>query len=105
MTLEVDWVSHCTGWESSGLSQKDYCTEKGLSYWEFCEQRSQLASRGLVKAVRGSGLKGKRKAQGVEAPSFLPIELRGAGEAESQKWIEIALPHGISLRIPCDVAV
>ena len=105
MEAKVDWATHCREWELTGLSQKEYCAARGLSYWKFCEQRSLLVSCGLVKAVRQRGLKGKREVLGIAGESFLPIELSCAEKVDSQKWIEICLPHGIIVRIPCNVGV
>ena len=91
MKAEAEWLEIFTECESSGLPQKDYCKQKGVSYWKFCQQRSDLVKRGLLKAMRSQ--------------PFLPIQIVEMPQVKLPVMIEIQLPHGIILRIPPDVAV
>lgn len=105
MKSELNWSSLCKAWESSGLSQKQFCTENALSYGKFCEQRSLLINRGEAKSQRSARLQSKQPVQPLMRPSFLPLEFGVTSPAAPQKQLEIQLPHGIILRIPLDVAV
>jgi len=88
MKAEAEWLEIFTESESSGLPQKDYCKQNGVSYWKFCQQRSDLVKRGLMRSQ-----------------PFLPIQIAEMPQVKLPVMIEIQLPHGIILRIPPDVAV
>ena len=105
MKAEAEWLELFTEYESSGLPQKDYCKQKGVSYWKFCQQRSNLVKRGLLKAMRPATVKTKKPAKTMRSQPFLPIQIVEMPQVKLPVMIEIQLPHGIILRIPPDVAV
>jgi hypothetical protein len=104
MQTEAEWLKLFAEWESSGLAQEVFCKRNGISYWKFCQQRSGLVKRGLLKSMRSVIVKTKKSATGLKSPPFMPIQITQARQ-DLPRMIEIQLPHGIMLRIPADVAV
>jgi hypothetical protein len=74
----VDWQQHIAGWRESGLSQKTYCQQQGLSIASFGYWRTRL----------------HRKP--VDSGKFIPVKLSGATSS-----VTVLLPAG--LRIDCPV--
>lgn len=105
MKTEAEWLSLFAECESSGLPQEIFCKQNGISYWKFCQQRSGLVKRGLLKAARPIAVKQKQPTQVIKSQPFIPIQIAKAPQTELTRMIEIQLPHGIVLRIPADVAV
>ena len=91
---EQTWLERVKAWEDSGLAQKAYCKERGVSYSRFCVWRSKLIEQGLVERKVPS-----RQAQ--DKPTFIPVSLEPTQAIQQRSMIEIQLPQGIVLRIPC----
>lgn len=55
------WERHMTLWRQSGLSQKSYCEQNGISYWSFknwagkLKSKNEKPSKGLVRIDVKSG--------------------------------------------------
>ena len=50
MKAKAEWLELFTEYESSGLPQKDYCKQKGVSYWKFysgphCQHQNHVSMR------------------------------------------------------------
>lgn len=52
MASSVDWIKHIESWQSSGLSQAEYCRRQGLNYRTFTVRLS--AYRKSRKEARSS---------------------------------------------------
>lgn len=56
MSISADkrayWEKHLDAWKESGLTQKDYCKQKGLTYGSFKNWRSQLIEKSDFPAPR-----------------------------------------------------
>lgn len=107
LKIEADlreWQQLSEDWEQSGLSQKEYCERKGISFSAFSQSRSQLLKKGLAKRWD----KHSKSVANQEAMHFIPLHLptnaerpeQGGAPVESGNFIEINLPHGIVMRIP-----
>ena len=91
---EQAWLAVIKDWEPSGLAQKVFCRERRISYSQFCVWRSKLIERGLIK--RQQAVKPTRA-----KPAFIPVSLESSQVVNQRGSIEVQLPHGIVLRIPC----
>lgn len=63
------WSSHWAAWRSSGLSQRAYCREHGLSYSAFGYWRSRVNGR-LSEVM-------------APTPTFIPVLFETAGNCET----------------------
>ena len=73
------WQKHFAEWEQSGLSQKKYCTNNSISYWNF---KSWF---GKIKSVNAT-----------ETKRFIKLE---SEKLSDNGKFEIILPDGIIIRI------
>jgi hypothetical protein len=48
----ANWEQHLKSWQSSGLTQKDYCIREGLAYSSFNKQRSRVQNKAYPQAPR-----------------------------------------------------
>lgn len=91
------WEAHIAAWESSGQTQKDFCSAQGLNFNNFAYWRARFKKGDRPRPVRQV----EDKAILANAlSSFIPMEfpsLRG-GEAT----VDIMLPQGT--RIVCPVS-
>ncbi len=104
MKTESEWLKFFAECESSGQTQEIFCKQKGVSYWKFYKHRRDLVKRGLLKPMRPIAAIPKKAAKVIASP-FLPIQIAEMPQVKLSRMIEIQLPHGITLRIPADVAV
>lgn len=80
------WKEHSEGWKSSGLTQVDYCAQKGISYQSFTYQHHRMASKSQRSTV---GF--------VEAKSeTVAVNSQTAG-------LQLMLPNGIRVGITNEV--
>jgi hypothetical protein len=102
MTAESEraifWSRHWAAWQSSGLSQRAYCQQQGLSYSAFGYWRNRL-NRVKSAAIRPPFVPLLIEPPAVEAggaESVAPIHCgRGTG-------VEIRLVHGRSIVVDAD---
>jgi len=91
-----NWGRLSSEWEQSGLSQKTFCEERGVSYTAFCYHRSTLR---------------QRERSAVETAQFIPVTVEVeepnaqlAGPADIARVlpaaaeVEVELPFGVVLR-------
>jgi len=90
------WRRHWAAWQSSGLSQRAYCHQQGLSFSAFGYWRSRLKDGAIAPA-----------------PAFVPLrvevpEREVAGNAETpplihtkpgSSGVEIRLAHGRTIHV------
>ena len=79
---EPDWVEHFTQWRQSGLTQREYCRQAGLSrhrfkYWRRKLEPEQFGSRN----PRASG--------------FVPVQVE---RPRVEASLSLSLPNGLILR-------
>ena len=98
---EPDWQRLSKEWECSGLSQKQFCEERGISYISFCYRRGELRKRERQKS-RLYPVPAQPRAVG----QFIPVSV----EPEEPKTVtrkaavpptpevEVQLPFGVVLR-------
>jgi hypothetical protein len=48
----VYWEQHLANWQSSGLTQKNYCIREGLAYGSFKSWRGQLSEKPCPQTPR-----------------------------------------------------
>lgn len=89
------WSEHYRSWQASGLSQRSYCTQAGLSYTSFDHWRRR------ARDVAGDGGLGvtvpavQRKLTLVPARLGTPVEA-GAIEVHSPGGWRITLPASLA---------
>jgi hypothetical protein len=83
-TMMLAHIDACT---RSGLSQKEYCQEHGISYSTFGYYRMRQ-----LRALQDSS---------VAAPGFLPVHVE---PPQAKTPFELVYPSGAFLRIPADVS-
>ena len=73
-------------WSESGLSQRLFCEERGISFSTFCYWRRQL-----------------REENEVESQSvFIPVEIKDPLQSRRPSQYEVHLEAGIRIRVPFD---
>ena len=97
-----NWNQSIVDWKASGLTQAEFCTRNDLAYKEFVKQRCKAIAAGKFK---------KRLSSPTQAaavlPAFSKLDFKPAppanrsGPTAKPLAIEINLPNGINLRIPC----
>ncbi|WP_119344438.1 IS66 family insertion sequence element accessory protein TnpA [Facilibium subflavum] len=94
------WLSIIRDWEVSGLTQDKFCQEQEVSKASFSKWRTKFIAEGALKPrIKAT----KDDTSPPHAPSgFIPFHI-DANTAKQKAMIEIDLPFGITLRVPCDV--
>ena len=77
------WREHILAWETSGLTQPDYCQQHSISLASFGYWRTRL---------KRPSSQGKKRLK--EAPRFLPIQLSAT---QSSAQITVRTPQGLSI--------
>ena len=98
---EPDWQRLSKEWERSGLSQKQFCEERGVSYISFCYRRGELRKRERQKS-RLYPVPTPSKTVGQFIPVSVEIEepktvVRKAAVSPTPE-VEVHLPFGVVLR-------
>jgi hypothetical protein len=97
--IKGNWLTVIKEWESSDLTQAEFCKQKEIKKVTFGYWRNKFISSGDVES------RAVKTSLDTNAPSgFIPFDISPAATTDG-KIIEIILPHGISLRIPADVRV
>ena len=55
------WKDHIIKWESSGLSQGDYCRKAGINYKSFSARRSSFRKQGIISTTEDMFIPVKKK--------------------------------------------
>ncbi len=107
------WMRKLAAWESSGLTQAEFCRRRGLKAVTFAWWKRQLAGA----AGRGGHGRGPRRraSAGQCRPAFAEVALpRSDATGESivpasgsaqEAMYEVALPCGTSIRLPANFDV
>lgn len=80
------WCRVLKEWSTSGLSQRGFCENRGISLSSFCYWRRRL------------------RAEAEEAPMspFIPVEIRPPARSLHPSPYEVRLENGIRIRVPSD---
>lgn len=90
---EAKWRGHLSSWQSSGLSQAEYCRRKNLTPADFSWWKHELARRdGRAKPPAPQ-----------DSPTFVPVKLAAAGHSAGC-GCEVVLRNGRCLRIGVGVS-
>jgi len=73
-------------WSASGLSQRRFCEERGISFSTFCYWRRRLRGESEVES---------------QAP-FIPVEIKPPNGARRPSHYEVRLESGARIRVPFD---
>jgi hypothetical protein len=76
------WKGHSEAWKTSGLTQKSYCEQEGISYKNFVYQHNRLTSKSKSASI--NFIKAK--------PELTEANSQGTG-------LFLVLPNGIRLGI------
>jgi len=114
LMTKPDWARLSREWEGSGVCQRTFCEERGVSYYKFRAERGKLKERGLQavscrKSLPGASLDRPKSSNALM--DFLPVEveveqapyesLSNVGSLRSGSIppeIELKLPFGVVLR-------
>ncbi len=95
------WSAHWAAWQSSGLSQRAYCNQHGLSYSAFGYWRNQVRTAAIMPSPAFVPVL-------VKAPAAKPEEA-GAAERAAPAMdtghgagVEIRLAHGRAIVVDGD---
>jgi transposase len=102
MTTRAEWAKRVERWRDSGLTAKEFAAETGLkasslSYWKW-----KLSTDASI-AVQDAAPRRRRRSvppasdTSSSAPTFVEVETACASSAAP---LELALAHGLTLRIP-----
>lgn len=87
---KINWQQLQKEWEQSGKSQKRFCEQRGVSYYQFKNKRY---------------LHGKRQQKGMDthretknSSSLIPIQVKTNDRVDSH--LQLHLPHGGWLTLP-----
>lgn len=78
------WLERVEAWQASGESVAAFCRSRGLTYSQFIYWQ-----RVLRTPARG------------EAPLLVPLVVEAEAMSALRAPIELALPNGVRLRVPC----
>ncbi len=104
------WRRMVTAWETSGLTQAEFCRRRGLKAVTFAWWKRQLNTGAPGRGGRGHR-SGREVGTGSSKPSFVEVALPdGAGRPAKVPSpdgmpglaYEVALPCGTSIRLPMD---
>ncbi len=102
---ERHWRGQVSGWQSSGLGIRAYCQQHQLSEANFHAWRRELARRDQLTppacttatpSVNDTSVSQPQKSPSV---TWMPVTLTEA----IAPVIEVQLPSGVQLRIPCGI--
>lgn len=86
---ELWWLERIRRWQKSQLSVRLFCRRQQLSEPSFYAWRRTLAQRGLLVEPAA------RAAAAPSTPAFVPLQLQGAGAANSTAaLLEVVLADG-----------
>ena len=89
---EAHWHGVLRAWETSGLSQKEFCHRKGHSFTSFHHWRQEIRRRDALR--RRQERRGLRRAQNpISLPDFAPVRVISS-PAQPSWALEIALADG-----------
>jgi len=80
------WRSVIEKWSSSGLSQRQFCEESGISLSTFCYWRRRL----------------REDAETGPASRFIPVEIKPPRRGTALSCYEVRLESGARIRVPFD---
>ena len=96
------WRQVVGGHAGSGLSVREYCTDRGVSEPSFFAWRRELAQRDAAvnkPAKTSRRASARATSQRPALPRFAQLQI-APGEAVGGVCIEIVLPAGIRIRVP-----
>jgi hypothetical protein len=99
------WRELLGRWQSSGLSQAEFCRRRGVPVWKFLWWKKRLGIIGAVRSIRnreGSRAITPRRRAEQGGSTFVPIQLVTASSASD--W-ELILRGGRVLRFRAEVEV
>ena len=80
------WRGVLEKWSASGLSQRRFCEERGISFSTFCYWRRRL------RETSASG----------SATPFIPVEIKPPRRGTGLSCYEVRLESGARIRVPFD---
>lgn len=83
-------------WESSGLTQVEFCRQRGLNVSSFQNCKHKLAKRAALEPVRRRARRPSRT--GTAGRAFVPVQVGSAGTSVGW-WLELQLLGGRVLRL------
>jgi hypothetical protein len=86
--LQIDWDSLIIEQEKSGLSQKDFCNQRGLVLSQFVYHRCS---------------RNKSKPTQVAEPILQPVKIVSEEASAPCAEIRLSLPNGFQFSFPCSL--
>lgn len=94
------WRRRLRAFDRGTATVEEFCWREGVSVAAFYQWRRKLADvTGIVKMAS----RGRKTISGQTAPhpGFVPVEITGQSPATSLAHIEVLLPGGSRLLVPC----
>ena len=95
---ESDWYLIIQEWEKSELTQQDFCIRNNLTYNDFKYWRTKGILEGLFRT--SSRWRHKLAEESKEPLSFSRIDNIEPEAKSDNKYIDLYLPYGITLKLP-----
>ncbi|WP_086134638.1 IS66 family insertion sequence element accessory protein TnpA [Methylocaldum sp. SAD2] len=89
------WRRHWAAWQSSGLSQRAYCQQPGLSFSAFGYWRSRVKDSATSPAPAFVPVRVETAAREASGVTETPIPIH----ADTGSSVEIRLAHGRTIRV------
>jgi hypothetical protein len=86
----IDWTSLIAEQEKSGVSQKEFCIQRGLALSQFVYHRCS---------------KNKSKVTQAEKPALKPVKVVSKESYTASGDIRLSLPNGFQCSFPCSFDV
>jgi len=84
----IDWINLIAEQEKSGLTQREFCNQRGLVLSQFVYHRCS---------------KNKKKTTQSFKPEFKPVKVVSKGPSSISGDIRLSLPNGFQCSFPCSL--
>jgi hypothetical protein len=101
---EKVWRKTLEDWQASGLTQADFCREKGLKENSFSSWKKVLEKRDREKELKAvSRTKVPTQKSAIAPMTFL--SLAEATQPPKSKNVQVVLPNGVVFVMPAELAI
>ncbi len=80
------WKTYSEAWKTSGLSQRAYCEQKGISYRSFVYQHNRIVSQSKKVPLK-----------------FIEAKAESVAISSQSTGLQLMLPNGIRIGISAEV--
>ena len=80
------WKAHYESWKTSGISQRAYCEQEGISYRSFVHQHNRLMKQSKTAPL-----------------NFIEVKAEPAVVSRPVSGLQLMLPNGIRIDISAEI--